>query len=314
MAFWTGGPHPTSNLAGYPARDFGAPGGTPVYAWSTLRVERISGAPGYRGGGFGGLNLYLRDRFGGTYFMTHVENVKAKVGDVLRPGQPLAVVGPYGTPHVHLGYTGGDPVSTLGFRPEFLYTAGGAVAGSTAIDESAKRGRLIPSLASGKQEAGGLKIPFRPGVPGLPGVLGEELPGIIGRVPGVGGPASDFWTAANAIPKSIQWVFENWDRALEVLGGVLLVIIGLVLMGRSLGVTKTRIELVERNLPGGTERVVERQAARAEERAYVRSAASAGRRRATGGSPEPRRRRVRPLDAEPRVRPTSQGPSEDIPF
>ena len=86
------------------------------------------------------------------------------------------------------------------------------------------------------------------------------------------GAVSSTWDA-------IKWPFENWDRVLEVVGGFVLVVAGLYLMGRSLGVTKTRIELVERRLPGGERRAAENRAAAAEQRAYTRAASSAGRER-----------------------------------
>lgn len=247
MAFWTGGPHPTSGLAGYPARDYGAPGGTPVYAWTNLQVRRISGASGYRGGGFGGLNLYLTDSRGREFFATHVENVRVKVGDKLRAGQQIAEVGNYGTPHVHVGYTGGDPVDTLGLRPEYLFTPGGSVAGSRVVDQ-------MSSQEAAKRQSSGISgvgiSKYGPTIAGYPIGPGQipflaEKAGVY-NLPGLGTVQDAF----NAPGDALRWVGTNWYRILEVGGGFVLVVIGLVLMGRSLGVTKQRIEVVEKRLPG----------------------------------------------------------------
>lgn len=237
MAFWTGGAHPTSGLAGYPARDYGAPGGTPVYAWTNLQVRRISGASGYRGGGFGGLNLYLTDSRGREFFATHVENVRVKVGDKLRAGQQIAEVGNYGTPHVHVGYTGGDPVDTLGLRPEYLFTPGGSVAGSRAVDAAAAiESRKAQSGAGGFLK----KATSVSGVDIIEGITGKNLPDIDAN------PIDVIKSPLDAI----RWLIGNWYRVAEVGGGFILIVVGLVLMGRSLGVTKQRIEVVEKRLPG----------------------------------------------------------------
>lgn len=134
-----------------------------------------------------------------------------------------------------------------------------------------------------------------------------------GTIPGTSTTLADVGDVIKSPAELVKWIGGNWDRVLEVVGGLVLVIVGLVLMGRSLGVTKTKIEVVERRLPGGAERQTQRDAAAAEDRAYTRAAATAGRRRALG-SPEPRRRRVRPLDDEPRVRTTGPGQSEEIPY
>lgn len=238
MAFWVGGPHQTSGLSGYPARDFGAPGGTPFFSWGQFKVRRISGEPGYRGGGFGGMNVYLQDELGGEYFVTHLEGLRVKVGDVLRPGQQIGVVGSYGTPHAHVGYTRGDPVSVLGLKPEYLFSPGGAVAGSHVIQDSSSRSNI------------GLRLPQIPSLP-LPGLPDrpKDPNDLIPSIPGAPslGDFGDFFSAA---ARWLTWPFTNWDRLLEVLGGFVLLLIGLILMGRSLGLTRTKMEVVTSKLPG----------------------------------------------------------------
>lgn len=322
--YWTGGPHPTDGLGGYPARDYGASPGTPVFSWDILRVERVSGSTGTRGKGFGGFNLYLKDRAGRQYFVTHIENLRIKTGDILRPGQQIANVGGYAgmAPHVHVGYQGGDPITSLGLRPEYLYTPGGAIAGAKVIQDRLQRSGVVrkgdlydpktlqPLPKAGEPAVGGKGKAI---IVGAAAAVGAEslLPGDqIPLVPDAGqvvGGLGDFVGA-------LRWASNNWDRVAEVLGGSVLILVGLVLMGRSLGVTKTKIEIVDKNLPGGMERFAQREAARAEQQAYTRAASTAGRRRALGAS-EPRRRRVRPLDDEPRARvPSGGGPSDEIPY
>lgn len=228
------GPHPTSGLSGYPARDYMAPGSTPVYAWGALRVKQISGGSGSRGTGYGGFNVYLVDAAGRNYFVTHVENLRAKVGDVLRPGQQFASVGTYKgmSTHVHIGYQGGDPVNVLGLKPEYVFTPGGAVAGSKIVAEATSRS---------SSSSGGLG--WKGYLPGAGWLWGE------GSIPDTGisdRPIGGVVDVVTAPADAIRWVAGNWDRMLEVAGGALLVLVGLALMGRSLGVTKTKVEVVEK--------------------------------------------------------------------
>lgn len=250
-AYSVQGPHQTSGLAGYPARDYMAPGGTPVYSWSVLRVARVSGGSGRRATGIGGFNLYLTDPAGRNYFVTHVENLRVKAGDVIRPGQQIATVGRYEgmATHVHIGYQGGDPVNTLGLRPEYVFTAGGAVAGAKPVADATARSRLGGGGRSIYDIPGVVRGPG--GVPLVPGPLPLIEGGIaIGKhVPGVSGIAKTAATVEDALAApgdAIRWMAGNWDRVLEVAGGILLVLVGLILMGRSLGVTKTKVELVEK--------------------------------------------------------------------
>lgn len=223
---WTGGPHQTSGLSGYPARDYGAPGGSPVYAWDNLRVRRISGASGYRGGGFGGYNLYLQDRRGNEYFVTHVENLRVKVGSTLQPGQQFANIGNYGSPHAHVGYTGGDPSSVLGLKPEMIFTPGGAVAGSQAIRATAPK-----SKGSGGVTGFIKDLPSVSGVDVIEGITGSNLPDI-----DAGSPLDVITGPLDAI----RWVGKNWDRMGYVFAGFILLLVGLILMGRAVGVAGAR--------------------------------------------------------------------------
>ena len=67
---------------------------------------KLGGAPG----GALGYSVYLRGDDGKTYFLTHIDRVRPKVGARVRQGQKIAVVanGPssWSTPHVHMGVKG----------------------------------------------------------------------------------------------------------------------------------------------------------------------------------------------------------------
>lgn len=295
-AFWTGGPHNTDGLSGYPARDFGAPGGTILYAWEPLRVERISGSSGARGKGFGGFNVYLSDIYGKQFFVTHLENLRVRRGQVLRPGQVLAAVGDYRdengmATHVHVGYTGGDPVSVLGLRPEYLFTPGGAAAGSKYIIE-----RKGVGSSYGVGDLLGDVNRFRP-TKGI-ATAGDEL---LERIPVIGGPASsafslatdplgivggplgaakDAYNVVKSPVDAIRWVTGNWDRALEVMAGFVLLLIGLILLGARLGMLPGGAgAAVASRVPGGSgPDPVESAYASGEEAGLRAAARSAGRR------------------------------------
>ncbi len=79
----------------------------------------------------------------------------------------------------------------------------------------------------------------------VPGGLPGDIPGFI---PGAD-TANKVISAAEAPGEAIKWVAGNWDRALEVLGGSVLVIIGVILLGAKLGLTPAPAKLTK--LAGG---------------------------------------------------------------
>lgn len=105
--------HDTDGLPGYPAYDYMAPAGKSVVAPVGGKVIRLSGKDPKKGGAPGGAlgySVYIQGDDGKTYFLTHIDRVRPKVGARVRQGQKIAVVanGPssWSTPHVHMGVKG----------------------------------------------------------------------------------------------------------------------------------------------------------------------------------------------------------------
>ena len=61
----------------------------------------------------------------------------------------------------------------------------------------------------------------------------QGLGGPVGKLRDVGGGVVD---VVKAPYEAIRWVGGNWDRVLEVTGGFILLLVGLILLGRSMGV------------------------------------------------------------------------------
>jgi hypothetical protein len=97
--------HETSGLPGYPASDYLAPPGTPVYAPFAGTVTRISGG-NYWYDSVGGLSIYLQGA-NGIAFLTHfASNLAVAVGQTIAAGQLLGYVGNPTSgmaPHIHYG-------------------------------------------------------------------------------------------------------------------------------------------------------------------------------------------------------------------
>jgi murein DD-endopeptidase MepM/ murein hydrolase activator NlpD len=102
--------HQTSGLGGYPAYDFMAAAGTPVYAPYTGRIRRTSGHPGGTAGGAAGFSIYLAGG-GGDGFITHLDWARqvVKQGQRVKRGQLIGYVMNYpgGAHHVHFGFNSG---------------------------------------------------------------------------------------------------------------------------------------------------------------------------------------------------------------
>jgi hypothetical protein len=125
---YAGGPHPTSGLSGFPARDYMTRGGTLVRAPFTGCVPtwRPWGRLGHQNpsAGFGGSRVYLeRTKTGDEAYLAHF-GLNHPYGDIyLRPGQcfrqgdPVGIVWDWpnnpGRSHIHMGYQGGDPLYAL---------------------------------------------------------------------------------------------------------------------------------------------------------------------------------------------------------
>ena len=119
---YTGGPHPTSGLSGFPARDYMCDGGSLIRAPfdGHVAVDRPIGwaATQNPDAGFGGQRIYLVE--GATnheVYAAHfgtlamVRGQRFKLGDTVGtcwnwPRNP-------GRSHIHLGYEGGDPMYRL---------------------------------------------------------------------------------------------------------------------------------------------------------------------------------------------------------
>lgn len=112
-ALTTVGPeHPTAGLPGYPAHDWFAPTGTAVLSPVAGVVTRLSGHPPAQGpiaGPHGplGWSVYIQGRDGHSYYLTHLGERSARVGQAVERGTPIGTVADwarYGTPsHVHMG-------------------------------------------------------------------------------------------------------------------------------------------------------------------------------------------------------------------
>jgi len=108
--------HSTSGLAGYPAYDFMARGGTAVYAPvdGVVSKEHPFGWLSYQNPskGFGGARLYIDGGNGRTYYIAHMaKNLRVRPGERIRKGQLLGYVWDWpndpGRSHVHMGVHSG---------------------------------------------------------------------------------------------------------------------------------------------------------------------------------------------------------------
>ena len=105
------GTHPTAGLPGFPARDYGAPAGSPVISPADGTVYKLSGhdpADGPFGAGkVYGWSVYIQGTDGRQYFLTHLGTRTARVGQTVRQGQQIGTVADfekYGTVnHIHMG-------------------------------------------------------------------------------------------------------------------------------------------------------------------------------------------------------------------
>lgn len=119
-----GGPHPTSGLPGFPARDYLGPGEQIVRApfngcvptvnlrpWGWARVQNPAA-------GFGGMRIYLTNTTNSRQaYGAHFGFLFLRPGQCFKQGDPVGKVwwwpNDAGRSHIHLGYQGGDPLFTL---------------------------------------------------------------------------------------------------------------------------------------------------------------------------------------------------------
>lgn len=213
-----GGIHDTSGLAGlysdviggvWPrqdARDFFAPPGTKVLAPEAGTIVRLSGhdpsePPPQGVGGAWGLSEYLRGVSGTTYFITHLGEENVKQGQSVVPGQIIGAVGDYpglAADHVHIGAAG--PL--------------------TATDLIGGKHYDLPSVSErgtgSAADAGSVDLGTAPGTKQV-SQAGHAVVGAVGSV-----------------EDALKFVFST--RFLEIVGGGLLVLIGLVGLMREIGV------------------------------------------------------------------------------
>jgi hypothetical protein len=119
------GRHPTAGLPGFPANDFGAPGGTLVRAPFDGRVPPLSDRPFGRlprqepALGFGGARVYLVETATGkesylAHFGLGTLDLLVRPGQHVEAGQPLGRVwdwpGQPGRSHIHWGSEAGEPL------------------------------------------------------------------------------------------------------------------------------------------------------------------------------------------------------------
>lgn len=217
--------HATSGLSGYPAVDIMAPGGTVVVAPEDGFVYRVSGRPpsaGTRGSVFG-YSLYLKGRSGADYFLTHLGAYAPQIRGVtssnpvrVRQGQPIGSVGNWpgnpGRSHLHMGVQGAN----AGIIANTPQGSSGGTGGGGGI--TGKVGGAIKGVGS----ISGVDI--------IEGITGKDLPDI----------DKDPTDVITAPLDAIRWLGGNWDRIGYVLAGFILLLVGLILMGRSVGLAGTR--------------------------------------------------------------------------
>ena len=71
------------------------------------------------------------------------------------------------------------------------------------------------------------------GVPLVGGTTLHEISGLPGS--GIAGGIADAYGSITSVGDALGWASKNWDRMLEVAAGFILVLVGLVLLGRSMG-------------------------------------------------------------------------------
>jgi hypothetical protein len=120
-----GGPHNTSGLPGFPARDWMGHGGSLVLSpiRGVVSTSRPFGKLEHQDprNGFYGARLYLERPNGKEIYMAHFglgsHDIRVRPGTKVVPGTPLGYVGHWpgdpGRSHIHVGDQAGDPLHTI---------------------------------------------------------------------------------------------------------------------------------------------------------------------------------------------------------
>lgn len=187
--------HDTDGLPGWGALDWFRPAGTVIGTPVGGTIERTGGTSGARGAKIYGRNIYLRTDSGQRLFLTHFSEIFVRDRQRVEPGEPLGRVAPYGNAS-HIH-----------------------VAAQGAADKGGK-----VSLTGG----GGSSAPSGKGKDVFPG-RGEGV--VSGAVDSVLN-APDKW-----VGDQIKGLWKGIDlaRIAQVGGGFVLLLVGLVLLGRHLG-------------------------------------------------------------------------------
>ncbi len=262
--------HPTANLPGYEALDFFAPAGSEVVAPEAGTVYTTGFADYTDPHGAFGWKLHFHGVSGRDYFITHLGTLDAvpQSGTSInvRGGEDLGTLaawpGGVQTPHVHWGTTDPIPEHALStdyfaalLRPvtnatgtmalslpciegpgyEECVRAQGAVSPTSAPSTTTPSNSQPGSEASCRAAARKALLAEGKSGTDLENAINDLCSGggvstAIDAIPGVG-TAVD---AITAVPKALAFIFSI--RFLEIVGGGLLILLGISLLGKQLGV------------------------------------------------------------------------------
>lgn len=207
---------------------------------------------------------------------------KVKVGQHLKRGQPIGIAGG-SYPYVELGFASGPegaPLAPLGRDPHAPTGPGQAM---LAYIQSRAGAQVQPSGGSGGAGGGG-----GGGVTGAIGSATGAVTGAIGSAAhDVAAPFESIASTGESVASFLGKITDPhfWLRGLEILGGIILLLLGLYLLARNVGLAPEPQQLAE-VAPVG-------RAAKLSDSAAAEMQFSSGR----AARPRQRRRRsVEPLD------------------
>lgn len=190
--------HDTDGLPGWGALDWFRPAGTIVGAPASGTIERTGGSAGSRGTGIYGRNAYLKTDSGQRIFMTHFSDLFVRGRQRVEAGQPLGRVAPYGNAsHIHVAVQGAPD---RGGKVQLNNEGGGGVTGA------------VSGAVGGAVDA----------VTGAPGAAKDAVSGAVDKL--------------NPFDDIAGWASEYGVRGFQIAAGFVLVLVGLVLLGKQLGV------------------------------------------------------------------------------
>ncbi len=261
------GVHETSGLPGWYALDISAPSGSTVVAPESGTIERISGHDPSEGivgpGGVFGYSEYLRGVSGQRYYLTHFGSLGVTENQHVRVGEPIGTIGDFpdhdeSFNHVHWAVEGPNPEGVL--RADYQAALAGGVTpapvnppgGSTPAPSIDPNTGLVvnptnPATTPGSSSTGGGGVGSK--ICDADCLVCDRIPGpaFLKRINPLciscqacrdannlahgGGDALD---AIESVPKALSFILSY--RFLEVIGGGLLVLLGIYLLGKQLGV------------------------------------------------------------------------------